>query len=668
MDAPVTLLGTRGGEVWVAGSHQHRAATAHFDGRKWSLLVQENFSWGVDWRAAFEAADGSLWFGAAVDSFETRNQMAGLLQFRNGRWIHHHQPGRAFASDANADPAVLLPATKAPEPVGKYYWLGESRDGRIWAGRNYLVVSDGRKWEPAVPWPGLHGNTILAMLTTRQHDLWLGTRQLGAVRFDGHDWQFFQRTNGLMANTVNSITQTADDTIWVATDHDISRFDGMTWTPEVVPPPLVPPDEFGALKASPSGGLWINRFSSTWTQRAWPNAITDDRTNEEFQTICFRYQGQPPKTFITTAPKKVSPPGDLSILWDGIAAWQETKENRLQFSYRLDGRPWTAYAGEKGHTFFSLPAGHHHFEVRARDVDFNVDPTPAAVDFVVLPPVWRQAWFIALVLLLGGLAVAQSIRVLQEQARLRKAQIELEDRVRERTAQLEAANKELESFSYSVSHDLRAPLRAIDGFSRILLEDYSERLDTEGRATLERVRAASQRMGTLIDDLLKLSRVARSELNLGPVNLSTLAVGIVSELREAEPGRVVEISITPGLMVEGDAPLLRILVENLLNNAWKFTRRRADGRIEFGVKRRDGGDLFFVRDNGAGFDMTYADKLFGAFQRLHSTKEFPGNGIGLATVQRIMHRHEGRVWAESTLGQGAVFYFTFPKKKGRKSG
>jgi signal transduction histidine kinase len=291
---------------------------------------------------------------------------------------------------------------------------------------------------------------------------------------------------------------------------------------------------------------------------------------------------------------------------------------------------------------------------------------PAAVDFIVLLAVWRQAWFIALVLLLGGLAVAQSIRVLQEQARRRKIQTELEDRVRQRTAQLEAANKELESFSYSVSHDLLAPLRAIDGFSRILIEDYSERLDPEGRAALERVRAASQRMGTLIDDLLKLSRVSRSELNLGPVNLSTLAVEVVSELREAEPGREVDISIAPNLIVEGDAQLLRIMLENLLNNAWKFTRRRAGGQIEFGAKPAGDGDIFFVRDNGAGFDMAYADKLFGAFQRLHSTKEFPGNGIGLATVQRILHRHEGRVWAESTLGQGAVFHFTFPKKQGKK--
>lgn len=223
---------------------------------------------------------------------------------------------------------------------------------------------------------------------------------------------------------------------------------------------------------------------------------------------------------------------------------------------------------------------------------------------------------------------------------------------------LEAANKELEAFSYSVSHDLRAPLRAIDGFGQALLEDYAGRLDAEGRNYLERVRAGAQRMGTLIDDLLKLSRVTRAELNLEEVNLSVLAQEIAEGLRWREPQRQVEFDISPGLRARADARLLRIALENLLGNAWKFTGRRAEARIEFGATVRDGRPAYFVRDNGAGFDMAYAGKLFGAFQRLHGTTEFPGTGIGLATVQRVIHKHGGLVWAEGAVDQGATFYFT----------
>ncbi len=234
----------------------------------------------------------------------------------------------------------------------------------------------------------------------------------------------------------------------------------------------------------------------------------------------------------------------------------------------------------------------------------------------------------------------------------------LEQRVRERTAELIAVNKELESFSYSVSHDLRAPLRSIDGFSRLLLTRYHGQLDATGRDYLERVRNASQRMGMLIDDLLRLSRVTRAELLREWVDFSMLVHKVAAELRQTEPARQVEWLIQDGVVVHGDAQLLRIALENLLGNAWKFTSLRQGARIEFGVLEQGGECVYFVRDNGAGFDRRYADKLFGPFQRLHATEEFPGTGIGLATVQRIAHRHGGRVWGEGEVGKGAVFHFT----------
>jgi len=243
-------------------------------------------------------------------------------------------------------------------------------------------------------------------------------------------------------------------------------------------------------------------------------------------------------------------------------------------------------------------------------------------------------------------------------AEIARLNTELEERVRQRTAQLEASNRELESFSYSVSHDLRAPLRSIDGFSKALLEDYGDGLDTHGRNYLDRIRAATQNMGELIDDLLELSRVTRAEIRRQPIDLSSMARSITNELRRSDPMRDVRVDIEDGLVAVGDRRLIRIVLENLLSNSWKFTAKQRDQHIEVRDAGKNGKTVFLVRDNGAGFDMNYADKLFGAFQRLHSAKEFPGTGVGLATVHRIINRHGGRVWAESEVGKGATFYFT----------
>jgi PAS domain S-box-containing protein len=242
--------------------------------------------------------------------------------------------------------------------------------------------------------------------------------------------------------------------------------------------------------------------------------------------------------------------------------------------------------------------------------------------------------------------------------RIRQFNVELEQRVHERTAQLEAANQELEAFAYSVSHDLRTPLRALDGYSTILQQDYAGRLDEEGRGHLERIRLASQRMGHLIDDLLKLSRVTRTAMNLVEVDLSSLAKEVCDELSLSQPQRVVQWVLPEKLLGHADPALMRIVLQNLLGNAFKFISKHAAGRIELGSREQAGRTVYYVRDDGAGFDMRYAGRLFGAFERLHSDHEFEGTGIGLALVQRIIHRHGGRIWAESVVEQETTFYFT----------
>ena len=233
----------------------------------------------------------------------------------------------------------------------------------------------------------------------------------------------------------------------------------------------------------------------------------------------------------------------------------------------------------------------------------------------------------------------------------------------QRTAALEIANKELEVFSYSVSHDLRAPLRGIDGFSRELLEKHADQLDVRGKHYLQRVRAGTQRMGQLIDDLLDLSRISSRDMRHETVDLGSMARDIAQELHQAQPERAVDIRIQYVLQAQGDAYLLQIVVRNLFSNAWKYTSKHARATIEFGLTWQQGEQVYFVRDDGSGFDMAYVDKLFGAFQRLHDESEFEGSGIGLTTVQRIIHRHGGRIWAEGAVERGATFYFTLTPRR-----
>jgi ABC-type amino acid transport substrate-binding protein len=271
----------------------------------------------------------------------------------------------------------------------------------------------------------------------------------------------------------------------------------------------------------------------------------------------------------------------------------------------------------------------------------------------------------AVFVLILGLSLFWNRRLAREIDKRRRAEEEikklnagLEQRVRDRTAQLEASTRELESVSYSVSHDLRAPLRSIDGFAHALLDEYGDKLNDTGKDYLERVRRATQKMGLLIDGMLKLLKVIRSEFKRESIDLSNMIKDIAETFRKNNPERITDVAIQEGIMVQGDPFLIKIAMENLLDNAFKFTGQEAHPRIEFGMAGRDGETCYFIKDNGAGFDMAYAGKLFGAFQRLHATDEFPGTGIGLANVQRIIQRHGGRVWAEGEVGKGATFYFT----------
>jgi len=314
-----------------------------------------------------------------------------------------------------------------------------------------------------------------------------------------------------------------------------------------------------------------------------------------------------------------------------------------------DGRP---YPKEECHVRLATLAGESSHE--DTEVHWRSDGTSYPVEYWS-HPIRRNDEIIGTVVTFVD--ITERVKTENELKRYRD---ELEQRVTERTARLTAVNRELESFSYSVSHDLRSPLRAIDGFSQALLDEYHDVLDIDGQHYLERVRNAAQRMGSLIDDMLNLSRVTRSEIKHEIVDLTALGWEVIDELQKREPQRKVEINIMPKISVKGDQSLLHIVLENLLGNAWKYTGEKKSASIEFGTEILENETVFYIQDNGIGFDMDYANKLFIPFQRLHSAEKFPGTGIGLATVARIIERHSGRIWADASPNRGARFRFTLP--------
>ena len=433
IDAPTSPLGTRNGDIWVAGSHIHTAAAARFDGTKWTRTMLDDLSWGVDWRCLYEAEDGTVWFGAAAESAGTNtNYIYGLRAYRNGKWSQ--RTVRSFTMVPSgygnnvakyADPAVT--------PVGKYYGLGESRrDGKFWTVDAGLDYSTARKSGALSFAQSTEIGEIETLFTSREGELWVGSRRSGLFRYDGQDWQRYHAKEGLVANTIRSLTQTADGSIWAATDRGVSRFDGRDWTSEALPAALNLPRDAGSLKAAPSGALWLNRFSQDWTRRAWPRSAPYNATNSELATVCFQPSGAAPRTALTFTVSQVPQPGNLSLSWQGTDPWRSGADARLQYSHRMDRGPWSQFSSEQHHAFFSLPSGRHHFEVRSRDEDFNVDPHPAALDFVVLPPVWRQAWFLALLVGCGGIIAFQGARIVSRGRNLQRTNRALAAEIEER--------------------------------------------------------------------------------------------------------------------------------------------------------------------------------------------------------------------------------------------
>ncbi len=479
---------------------------------------------------------------------------------------------------------------------------------------------------------GLPSQEITAILSDPNDNLWISTGK-GLSLFDkkNHSFINFDINDGLqgMVYYRNSACQGRDGTYYFGGHHGFNQF----VPSEIKTNPYIPEiviTDLNIMNQSVSIGDRIN------------GRIILEKPIFETREIVFTH-----KEYI------------FSI---EFAALHFTNPLKNRYQYMLEGfnDDWIRVRADRRFaSYTTLGPGHYSFKVKAGNNDGNWNPEPRTLDITILPPFWGTWWFrtgIVLIILMTGL-ISHRYRI----RNLENHRKTLEKEVSKRTSELKRYNEELEAFTYSVSHDLRSPLRSMDGFSQILCEDYSERLDEQGKSYLIRIQKSSHYMSHLIDNLLKLSRLTRNELTIEYFDLGLLAEQVNEEVSQSYPDQRVEFISAKNIFIHGDRTLFRILLRNLLDNAWKFTSKVDHPKIEIGTVRRQNNRTIYLKDNGIGFDNAYSEKLFEVFQRQHP--DYEGTGVGLATVKRIIRRHEGEIWAEGKIGQGAAFYFFIPTRR-----
>lgn len=437
LDSPGQLLVTQDGILWAAGSHNNTAATAKFEGGKWTRDIHPHLGWDIDPRTMFEAKDSSLWLSTFVDwwHYKDRPFLGGMIQYTKQGWQHHHT-----------------------RPIPLYaYGIGQTPDGLLWFGGR-LVQFDGHIWQPVREPTELGKDYIDVIHTGFTGNLWLGTRTYGVFQKENGQWNRYDYRHGLADNKITSILQSQDQTVWVGTLEGISRFDGHTWTTHALPQTLPRPKHAGSIRQSQDGAIWLNTVSNSkaWLRRAEPIGKKIKKDIFALKTIRYKPETDHPETIITESPDEVSQPGNVTLTWKGTDPWQNTRSEHLKYAWKLDDEEWSPYAKSIIHTFKNLPSGKHTFQVKARDNAFNVDLTPALVQFSVLPPIWQQPWFVILIVSFVGITAYQASRIIIRDQKLKQT-----------NEALSSANKEL----YGVNVELQ---QTID--ERARLDDQLQNL------------------------------------------------------------------------------------------------------------------------------------------------------------------------------------------------
>ena len=636
MDAPTALIATKAGVLWAAGSNDKIAATARFDGVGWSLQTHPRLSWGIHPSAVYESSDGSLWFGATRGWRRMRGQRGGVLRFNGNMWVHYTPPWAP----------VYLTA------------IAETPDGIVWFGGDRLYSLNKQSWN-VVSEPEEVSTTIEDVKTDLNGDLWVGTRAYGIFHRKGGVWSRYDVRDGIAANGIKSILPRKDGSIWAGTEKGISRFDGRTWTTHVLPKGL----SGYILRESSGGSLWINNLPLDWVLRA-RDETSVIRGAYTIGTTRYKPDEEPPETDITVFQDRVSQPGNTIIYWKGTDAWRATPDEELQYAWRLDEGDWSPFSSEESQVFFSLPGGDHSFEVRARDRDFNVDPTPASVRFTVVPPAWRSPWFLGLmVILLAGIGF-QTGRVIRRGWRLQESNLALSGAYR----QIQEANRLKSQFLANMSHELRTPMNSIIGFTNLVLRRGADSLSERHRDNLTKVKMSADHLLNLINDILDLSKIEAGRMDIKPEsfdvkNLIASCCASVSPI--VKPGVKLNYEVQEGVEAAyTDEARLRQIVINLLSNAIKFTEQGEVSVCVYKDGESDGDPSMMVRvsDTGIGIPGDAVDYIFDEFRQVDgsTTRRYQGTGLGLSITKKFTELLGGAIDVESQEGKGSTFTVRIP--------
>lgn len=654
IDSPVSLLITKDGWVWIAGSDNLTAATAFFNGTEWIKQTHPNLGWIIDRRAIYESNDGSLWFGCGADYQVEKGELGGLVRYQN---IDYNNPSNTNIKYFHQNEDFVL---------GAIYGIDQSGDGLLWVGQlgfyNYNFLED--SWQRITEPKGLDGSFVDCIDSSPNGDLWVGTRTNG-IYYRNKDsiWYNFTTEDGLTSNTIIDIFIEAENSIWVSTDRDILHYDGDSWVVSIFSDYFKTFRDGISIHQTSDGSFWINQNPPIWYRKSLYDEDLSKNLVNQFKTIKYLPNSFAPETIITFSQKEISQPGNVIISWEGNDPWKSTPSSNIQFSYRIDDDPWSSFVSNTSEIFLSVSEGEHTFQVRARDMDFNVDTTPASISFYVIPPVWKQTWFIALILTFL-ITVVFFIYYLSHRNKIIR----------------EISETKVRLFA-NISHELRTPLALIIGpLSRI---QESPLLDSQLLKPFDLVNKNAHRLLRLINQVLDFRKMEADQLNFEPSedDIITFLRNEVLVFSESADQKKIKLSFdskVDDLKMWFDFDKIERIMFNILSNALKYTHE--NGKINVEVTREDCNEIkaikieendtlhfncwlkIIVTDTGIGIPDTELKKIFNRFYQVgrHSKMVVGGTGIGLAVVKEMVNTHYGNIDVESKVGEGTSFIIRIP--------
>lgn len=665
ISVPVKAICSKNGWIWVVGSHNNTAAVSCFNGKSWSMFLFPELSWGIDYRSVFEDRSGNIWVGGAVDINLDKRQKAGVVQFKpNNRRGYDavHFAGRESTFMYNA------------------YGIGQTRNGLVWVGGSHLASFDGKTWIPHyIPVEQYQHQECIKNINGGC--MWVGSRFYGIYCFDDTTCVNYNSENGLLSNNVISILPITDLNVWVGTDKDISRFDGQNWTNNLFPGSMTLTREGGELLQGTDNSLWINKALREWKRRMLTNGRLDDKVRENFCTYNYKPDKRLPETLVLNSPGTSSFRSSIVLNWTGKDYFNNTPVQRLSYSYRINGGTWSPFEEKSYITFWGLKDGLYTFEVRARDLDFNVDDTPARVEFRVLPPIWKQVWFLVLVVSFLLIITIYQVAVVRRNQRLSRlnhslsqAKLILEQQkeqiVEQNRREQESMNARMHFFT-NISHEFRTPLTLISGaIWKIMNRRTSNNLQGEGDE-LRSIDRNTNRLLQLINQLLDFRKLESGTMPLraskgNVVKFIANLVANFNSLAEKQGVKIYFESQQEFIEVWFDADKLEKILVNLLSNAIKFTPE--GGYILISVEKLETNYKIGVCDTGVGIEKEEQERIFEPFYQTKrgQSNTVNGTGLGLSLVKNLIERHHGTLTLKSKTDSASderfstCFEITFP--------